>query len=617
MRTRTIDNFDKGLITSIEDYSIKDGASSVSNNWVHKEDKIELRKGYLIYGTEQAGTGKVTGLHTTFKADNTQILYRKRGRKLEYYNTSTSDWTEVGTDIFAAAASDEDVTFGNYASLAGNQMFVGSPNSSIYKIMTANPGSYRNLAPGVIGYFKIKQNRTFLWGTQTDKTGIYGSFIDTAAYISVAAEVLGASGSTTYTGTLAFKAGDNNATCFAVTITGTTGAGVETFTDDYNGVLTGSLGGTGTINYMSGAYSVTFNGLVTSGNVTADYEHENSMSNGIMAFGQSAPRTAGQGFVFRQDDGGGDVKSIESYGDTEYCLHRLKTWALTLTADDTDATNLIYREKVGIPNLRASVATGDGIYYVDDYDQTEPKFRLLQLNTMATQVLPLPISERLNLKDYRFDKAATIEWGEYLLFSCRHESSDENNTVFAYNKSLKAWDKHDYNVSCFAIYNGALVAGDSITENVFELFSGFDDNNSTIGNLWESNLSKQESEDLKKSRKLWVQGEMSRDQTLEIYVSIDRGDYALIGTQNGTDSNVDSASRGLIGSDVIGSGTLGSQTSTTVYNYIKEIRLGIGRYREVKLKFVCTGIGYVSVSSYTFHDIINYPAKLPFRYRTI
>jgi hypothetical protein len=618
MRIKTVANFIKGLITSVEDYSLPDGASSNSLNWINNGDKIELRKGYRVFGTELSGTGKVTGLHVTFKANGTQILYRKRSRKLEYYNTSTSDWMEVSTNLFPAAASSEDVSFANYASLAGNQMFFGSPNSSVYKVMSANPGDYSDQAPSVKGHIKIKQNRTFLWGRKEDKTGIYGSYIDAAAYTTVTAENL-ASGNgvqTTFTGTLAFKGAGATRTCFAVQIFESGGA-AETFTDDYNGVLTGSAGGTGTINYMTGAFSVTFAAAPanTANNIKATYQWENSANTGVMDFSKSTPRTAGQGFAFRQDDGGGDVKSVESYGDVEYCLHRLKTWALTITSTDTNATNLIFRERVGIPNVRASVSTGDGIYFVDDFDQSNPKFRLLTLNNVSTQVIPIPVSDQLNLTDYRFDKAATIEWGDFVLFACRHEDSTENNAVFSYNKRLKLWEKHDYNVACFAIYNGALVAGDSITENVFELLSGFDDNNSTIANYWESNLSKLDTDDLKKTRRLWVQGEIARNQTLKVYLSFDRGEYTLVGTQNGTDPNVDSTSRGVIGSDVVGSGTLGSQTSSNVYNYIKEIRLRQGRFREVKIKFEATAVGPCSVSSYTHHDVIIYPAKLPLRYR--
>ena len=261
MRFQTIKNFVKGLIDSIEDYSIEDGAASRSLNWRTRGDKIELRLGYQIYGTENAGTGSIDGIHTTFRADGTQILYRKRGRKLEYYDTTTLDWVEVGTNLFPALAETDEASFANYASLAGNQMFICSPNSGMYKIMTANPASYTDLtdtSKNFKGYIKIKQNRMFLWNRNEDKTGIYGSYIDTATYTTVAGESIGTGdgADTTFSGTLAFKGGGSVRTCFAVIIKV---GGVTTLTDDYNGNLKDSSGVTrGTINYTSGAYDITF-----------------------------------------------------------------------------------------------------------------------------------------------------------------------------------------------------------------------------------------------------------------------------------------------------------------------------------------------------------------------
>jgi hypothetical protein len=193
--SKEVKTFTKGTINSIEDHAIPDGAASDSKNWLTKGDKIELRKGYKVYGTENSGTGSIDGIHTTFKANGPQILFRKRGRKLEYYDTSTSDWVEVGTNLFPAAASSDEMSAGNYASLAGHQMFICTPNSGPYKIMTANPGSYTDLtdaAKNFQGYIKIKQNRMFLWNRNKDKTtGVYGSYIDTATYTTVAAEALG------------------------------------------------------------------------------------------------------------------------------------------------------------------------------------------------------------------------------------------------------------------------------------------------------------------------------------------------------------------------------------------------------------------------------------------
>jgi hypothetical protein len=276
---------------------------------------------------------------------------------------------------------------------------------------------------------------------------LYGSYIDNPQYTTVTAETVGSGNGvqTTFTGTLAFKSGDAKRTCFAVSIFESGGA-AEVFTDDYNGVLTGSAGGTGTINYMTGAFSVTFAAAPanSANNIKATYQWENSTDQGVMDFSKSAPRTAGQGFVFRQDDGGGDVQNVLSYGDVEYCMHRLKTWALTLTATDTNATNLIYRDNVGIPNWRAAFETGDGVYYVDDYNQSDPKFRLLTLNNISTSVIPLAVSDALNLQDYRFDKCAVVEYGDEIRWACRHKDSTENNAEFVYNKKYKSFHRTDY-----------------------------------------------------------------------------------------------------------------------------------------------------------------------------
>jgi hypothetical protein len=63
--------------------------------------------------------------------------------------------------------------------------------------------------------------------------------------------------------------------------------GVESFTDNGQGVLTGSLGGTGTIVYSTGVYSITFNTSFVAGvNIYANYSPASNISRPIMGIMQ-------------------------------------------------------------------------------------------------------------------------------------------------------------------------------------------------------------------------------------------------------------------------------------------------------------------------------------------
>src|SRR6201999_2766109 len=114
-------------------------------------------------------------------------------------------------------------------------------------------------------------------------TTLYRSHIDAqragTSFTQVTGENLASGNGTlkTFSGTLAFKASNSKANCALVTIK-STDTGGEVFTDDKNGNLKGSAGGTGTINYITGAWSVTFVTVPwnTSNNIQATYVWEDS-----------------------------------------------------------------------------------------------------------------------------------------------------------------------------------------------------------------------------------------------------------------------------------------------------------------------------------------------------
>lgn len=611
---RYVKNF-LGLKTRWEAESIAPGyASAGTFNWRSKQDHIELRQGQAIMGTNVDGPGNISGLAVGQRFDGIEVMIETFDRKVRYYDEDTADWVETTTaDILPTAASGEDMAISPYYSLAGAMFYLSSKNSSIYKVPIANPQSIVDLqSTDHRGKISVKQSRTFLWDRQDasggfDSTGLYGSYIDKdelSDYTEIASEAIGSSGSTNYTGTLAFKTGNPKRTAMYVTISATISGGTETFRDSRNGTLVSDHGGLGTINYATGAYNVTFS-IATTGPVTADYYWEDSTSTGIADFSFDLERTAGQGFVFRQDDGGAQFQNLFSLGSTEYCFHGYKTWALTLSSDDTDATNFIYRAKVGLPNWRAGIETGDGIYYVDATDPSAPAIRLLYIGGVNAQVLPKSISDDLDLSGYLFDKSAMFEWGDQICIACRSINSPSNDTVFMYDRKEKLWDQFDFRVSVFQKYNGGLIGGDSASKNVYRLFSGLTDQELEIPNAWISDKDRLGAEGSKYFNIFKVKGFIGSDQSYDILFAFDDGSFVKVGEIDGQADYVDQGRMVTIGSNTQGSvpiGGAGIDAGIQASPYEYEFLVNTPLFEGYRVKFMATKVGYASISEYAAKD---------------
>lgn len=628
MIIKEIKNWTHGIVDNIEPESIPVGSFSRALNMLTMGDHFELRRGSRILGAD-AGAGSVGGLGvgTKLDSDGTQIMFRKvkGNQKIEYYDADTELWAETGTNAVPTAAINDDFAFTTYQSQAGSQGFFSSPLSSIYKIMIANPASVTDLLSTVYrGYIKIKQSRTFLWNRNAasgsgrrDEQNIYNSYIDAQAYTTVTAEVL----ADVAAGTLAFKGGGSKRTCFGVAITHT--ASGEVFSDNRDGTLSGSLGGTGTINYTTGAFTTS-----ASGAGTADYQWEDSTNTGVADFSFSGTRTEGQGNVFLQGDGG-PVAGVESYGDVEYCAHKYKIYGLTLTADDTGATNLIFRDREGIPNWRAFKGTSQGIFYVNAIDETDPKIKVLTLQQGSTAIDGVEISQALNLSGYRFDRCEINEFGDYITISCRTEDSVSNNRFILYHKTWKSFDIVDYWGLVSTVYYGAFHVGESITGNVVEVFSGVDDDGAAVDGFAELNdWDLEYAGYLKKCKKIQIEGNIGPDQVFDVQASIDRGAFVTIGQIKGSGDYVDRTQSVDVGSQTLGRGEVagGSSPSSdgiTAYHYFRELRLTVDKFERIKIRFAHAiddetdqeGIGYFSVSTLRFYDVRLKNQKLPRKYR--
>lgn len=612
MASHTINAFTKGVHNTLDNENIPTDAAADEKNWVTKDGRIQLANGRLLVGSEGA-VGAIYGQIFGYKVDGTKVHWRKIGTKIQYLNGST--WTDVVTGLTDGA----DYTFTNYSSLAGTFTYAFGIDG-IFKMHNANPGSYRSMydsSKNFKGHAFIDRGRAILWNRKEDRTGLYGSKIDpqNSNYTLVSAEVLGASGSTTYTGTLAQASSPR--TVFAIAITGTTGGGAETFTDNYDGTLTGSLGGSGTINYITGAYSVTFSGSVTSGNVTANYQYENSNNGGVTDFTKSSTRLAGEGFQFPQDEGGDAIKTVLVGQDGSYfSLKAQSAYRLTLDADDTGATNEVYRRDIGVSSLRSGVSTGKGIVFINTAKPEKPELTILQKNLTGDNIEPLVLFPHFRFQNYSFSDAALDTFDRYILIACRTLNTQANDTILLCDLSSGTVDITHYNARTFAKDAGLLYIGSSITQSIYNLYSGYDDDTYPIQNYWISKAEAYKTTRLKKVRHLRFKGRIQPAQNCEVYVSYDDASYQLVGTIRGDASYVDSGSPEEIGSDIIGGTQIGGDDTQTVYPFFCQFKIKTPKFKKRSIKLTCTNIGHFDLDTVEDHDIFTFEDKIPRRFRS-
>lgn len=694
-----------GLNTAVKDNRYLDrGESYAQLNWItgRDQDHIELRRGSYILGKTKRNVAgaSVTGLGIGIKNDGTQIPFFSYNRKIIYYNKTTDDTTEIGTDILPTLASGDKTNFMPYQNLAGSFMYLTSINSSIYKIGVANLGSYIDLAvttnlgnptitvasPAVVTlashglsagqtvkftttgalptgisadtiYFVIasvttntfeisatfggtaigtsgsqsgthtlfsvnsavnfhfgfaKINRGYMFGmnrkggspNSSDSTGLYLSAPDSTAQnnnIAVFSVGTGNGATKTFTGTIIVVA---PSTVYFVNITDNN----EVFTDDKNGNLVGSLGGVGTINYITGAYSVTFNTApINTQPISGSNYQETVTSNGIADF------TGVGSDTFRQDDGGGTAQSIWPFQGVEYCFHQLRSWLLDIDTSTTPVTfnNQPYYEQIGIPSIHGAYPTGDGILFLNNAIPAQPKISILQIPPGSTNltVIPKSLSDALDLSQYGIDNVVIFRWGDYDFVSLKNVingmTSSFNGVTFIRNIVSGLWNQLDFYINCAADYNGTLIAGSSLSANVFKLFDGFDDSNTSISNFHNQAFTNLDIEGLKKVNYLNLSGLIQKGQNLDIFVSLDNGAYVKVFTITGDGPYV-SSQLITVGSQGIGIGTVGGGFDNTpqyASRYEVDIPIHTGLFEYISWGIQATNVGFVSVERQEWKDI--------------
>jgi len=476
MKNHEIQLFSKGVHNLLNDEIIPTEAAQDAQNWYTIDGVIKLINGKQSVGADGA-VGKIYGQIFGYKVDGTTVHWRKTGTKIQYFDGTT--WQDTVTGLTDAS----DYTFSNYSSLAGTFTYAFGVDG-IYKFHNANPASYSSMydsSKNFKGFAFIDRGRAILWNRLEDKTGLYGSWIDnqravsgsTGVYTAVSSEA-----TTSDTGTLAFKASGATRNCFAVEIT-LTGSG-EVFTDNYDGTLTGDAGGTGTINYITGAYT-----LDASGVGTADYQWEDSNLRGVTDFSKSATRAAGEGFQFPQDEGGDAILNVLVGQDgSYYSMKTSSAYRLAIDSADTDAVNEVYRKEIGVPSLRGAVSTGSGIVFMNTANPEKPEMTILQKNITGDNVIPVVLFPHFKFADYTYDDCTIDTYERYFIVACKSTGATNNDTILLCDMSSKSVDITSFYTRTFARDAGELYAGSSISETVYNLYNGYDDDGDSIANFY-------------------------------------------------------------------------------------------------------------------------------------
>lgn len=603
----------KGIYSAIDAENIPKEAAADSLSFLSTLNGFALMGGSQRVGNYTSGSGAVEGHIITYSHLGDEVHLRKIETKIQYYKESTDTWTDIITGLTAGKY----YTFSTFSSLAG--VFVYATGyDGIYKIDLANPASYVNVydnTKNFKGKSFIDKGRMILWDRPDDPTGLYFSHIDEANYTTVSSEALdsGDGATTNFTGTLSAVSGDR--TVFAVSITD----GTETFVDNGNGVLTGDQGGTGTINYVTGAYDVTFNSAPSSGtdNITGDYQWEDSNDGGVTDFTYSATRVAGEGDVIRQDKGGDDILNVIPFADNYFSFKKSNIYKLKISDDDETASNRLYRTGVGIPNWQAAAATSIGIVFMNTADKDDPELTVLQQNITGDNFNTKALVPQFDFSKYVFDEAVVKAYGDYVMVACKLKNSESNDRILIYNVKLKSMDVAPYHANTMVDNGESIYAGDSITGNVYEIFSGYDDDSSLIDGYWNGNEETYGNERLKRVRRLKINGFISSSQSVDVYVQYDNGGYEKIGTIDGNGEYVNIDSNAGIGANVIGSSLIGGGESgdAEIFRYIRLLTLKSPKFRKRQFRFVPTGIGHFAVHIIEDRDVQFYNDRLPSQYR--
>ena len=201
-------------------------------------------------------------------------------------------------------------------------------------------------------------------------------------------------------------------------------------------------------------------------------------------FSRSATRVAGEGFQFPQDEGGDAILNVLIGPDGYYSMKKQSVYRLAIDSDDTTATNEVYRREIGVPTYRGSVSMQYGIVFMNTAKYEKPELTLLEKNPIGGEVTPKVLFTHFNFADYDYSDCTVDTFDRYILVACKTHGVTSNDTILLCNIENKTVDVTKYAARTFAKDSGNLYMGSSITQTVYKLYDGYDDDGFTVENEW-------------------------------------------------------------------------------------------------------------------------------------
>lgn len=389
-------------------------------------------------------------------------------------------------------------------------------------------------------------------------------------------------------------------------------------TDDGMGVLTTSDGSAGTVNYSSGAVTLTFITAPPNGSpIPTTYYWEDSYADGLAKFSPLSS-AAGDGLShYLPQPGIGAAKNVSMYGGSAFCVHGQGVNQVTFDQYLDPASNTVFRATSGPSSKLAAAATADGIYYVDDASGSDVHLRVIRtINSAGSVYVDNPsVSKNVILKDYGFSSASVAVKGDLVAVACAADSGTVNDTVFVFDRRLGNVMRLSYPAKHLATYGAELVYGDVAQGSVWTLLDGTLFSGEPTDNYWISGDHDAGYDGIKRARHLWVEGRMAQSQELVFEANCDNTGWSEIGRISGTDSQVDDTASGAVGDDEIGATEVGLYDSEPSFHFNVAFSWNI-KYRKARLKVEAVGVGPAFIDCLQHHDVRLCGSRLPQKYRS-